>query len=210
MVVALISTAQKPHGNLSGLVDFHRTMARMKRNVVFQLFQRGRELNFSLESGGFIPCEVSAEHSLRWSCSPSGFTLALWFLSCSHCFALPLIQPTAFLSTGQPCYLREEIWHRDPVTFHTPQGDPVQLQHIYSQRMHPVDWASSDHHWHQHLVKEEKCSLISVLSVSFRCVLNLPARSGDPQSQWPDATLACPGRSWQTEAEHKWPRKVGW
>lgn len=174
-------------------MDFHIIMVRMKRNVVFQLFQGGGELNFSLESGGFKPYEVSAEHSLRWSCFPSGFILPFGFLSCSHCFALPLTQPPAFLSTGQPCYTREEIWHRDLVTFHTPQGDPGQPQHIYSQRMRPVDWTRSDHHWHHHLVKEERCNLVSVLSVSFRCVLNLPARSGDPQSLWLNATMAYPG-----------------
>lgn len=33
-----------------------------------------------------------------------------------------------------------------------------------------------------------------MLPEGFRCVLDLPAGSGAPQNQWPDAALACPGR----------------
>lgn len=144
-----------------------------------------KRLNFSLGLGGFKPCEVNAEHSLSWICFISSFILALWFQLCSHCFALPQIRPPAFLSVGQPCYPREDVRHKDPVTFHIPQGDPVQPLHSHSQRMCPVDWASSYHHWYQHLVKEEKGDLVAVLSVSFRCVLNLPARSAAPQVSLP-------------------------
>lgn len=151
------------------------------RNVVFQLSQGEEELN--LQSG------------VRWSRTmwrqcrafPQVVLLSKWFypgplipvmfpLLCSSPY------PASCLPFPRAAMLPK--WRglaQGSCAFQIPQGDRVQPQHSYSQRMCPVDWASSYHLWYQHLIKEEKCDLVSVLPVSFRCVLDLPARWGAPK-----------------------------